>query len=289
MKRALVLLIICFCCLNSGIAQKQKIVSGHGSATYIVPSNISREDAIKIAIARAKDDAFIAEFGENLSNFQVATLANGKESFSEYSSTTEISRQYEWLEDTKEPAISFEIDGASGETVIHAEVWGKFRKLGTRIEIEYKVLCNGIEKDFISGDQVSVSVKSPENGFLAIFTKEESGYSYCWLPYFNEDGHPREIKHNQFYKFLDAFDPTFNDYLRRAGSPLTLVTDKAVEKLTVWFIFSPNVFSLPTMEYDRGAECYYTKIEDLDQWYYRAARDDSQLQKFEKTVIIKKR
>ena len=62
MRKLLFLLLIG--CSTALLAQN-KLVSGCGEFSFIQPDNISRDEAKKYAIAKAKDDAFVGVYGEN--------------------------------------------------------------------------------------------------------------------------------------------------------------------------------------------------------------------------------
>lgn len=286
MRKLLFLLLIG--CSTALLAQN-KLVSGCGEFSFIQPDNISRDEAKKYAIAKAKDDAFVVVYGENLSSSQVLKIEdkNGSSntSFSEYS---ELTKDYEWMEDTKEPVLTYEMDPATGNTRITAKVCGKFRKLGAQTDLTASVLCNGIEKEiFRSGDTVSIRFKAAEDGYLSIFSKEESGLAYSWLPYVNEDGKPRQMKRNKTYSLVCQADPLFP--LPQIQGPIILVTDQESEEVMVWLVFSTNEYALPTMEYDSENEIYFIRTENFERWYYKSRNKDPNLQRLERTITIKKK
>lgn len=286
MRKFLFLLLIG--CSTALFAQN-KLVSGCGEFSFIQPDNITRDEAKKYAIARAKDDAFIGEYGENLSSSQVLKTedknGSAKTSFSEY---TELTRDYEWMEDTKEPVLTYEMDAATGQTRITAKVCGKFRKLGAQTDLTATILCNGVEKEiFRSGDTVGIRFKAAEDGYLSIFSKEESGLAYSWLPYVNEDGKPRQMKRNKTYSLVCQADPLFP--LPQIQGPIILVTDQESEKVMVWLVFSTNEYALPTMEYDSENEIYFIRTENFERWYYKSRNKDPNLQRLERTITIKKK
>lgn len=274
---------------STALLAQNKLVSGCGEYSFIQPDNITRDEAKKYAIARAKDDAFIGVYGENLSSSQVLKTedknGSAKTSFSEY---TELTRDYEWMEDIKEPVLTYEMDAVTGQTRITAKVCGKFRKLGAQTDLTASVLCNGLEKEiFRSGDTVSILFKAAEDGYLSIFSKEESGLAYSWLPYVNEDGKPRQIKRNKGYSLVCQEDPLFP--LPQIQGPIILVTDHESEEVIVWLVFSTYEYALPTMEYDSENEIYFIRTEDFERWYYKSRNKDPNLQRLEKRIVIKKK
>ncbi|MBQ6070336.1 MAG: hypothetical protein IJK85_01135 [Bacteroidales bacterium] len=287
MRKFLFLLLIVS--YGTALFAQNKLVSGCGEYNFIQPDNITRDEAKKYAIAKAKDDAFIRVYGENLSSSQVlkTDVKNGtaKTSFSEY---TELTRDYEWMEDIKEPVLTYEMDAATGQTRITAKVCGKFRKLGAQTDLTATVLCNGVEKEiFRSGDTVGIQFKAAEDGYLSIFSKEESELTYCWLPYVNEEGKPRQMKRNKNYSLVCQADPLFP--LPQIQGPIILVTDHESEEVAVWFVFSTNEYALPTMEYDSENEIYFIRTEDFERWYYKSRNKDPNLQKLERNITIKKK
>lgn len=267
---------------------QNKLVSGCGEFSFVQPDNITRDEAKKYAIVKAKDDAFVGVYGENLSSSQVLKTedVNGMASTS-FHSYSEFTKDYEWMEDTKEPQLLYEMDPITGQTRITAKVCGKFRKLGTQAELTVIVLCNEVEKEFFrSGDTVAIKFTTAEDGYLSIFSIEESGYTYCWLPYVNENGKPRQMKRNKTYPLVCQADPIFP--IPQIQSPIILVTDQESEEVVVWVVFSTNDYALPTMEYDSINDIYFIHTDDFERWYYTTRNKDPNLQKIEKHVIIKK-
>ncbi len=282
------LFLLCFG-IGMVVHAQNKLVSGCGEFSFVQPDNITRDEAKKYAIAKAKDDAFVGVYGENLSSSQVLKTEdkNGtaNTSFNEY---TELTKDYEWMEDTKEPVLTYEMDPTTGQTRITAKVCGKFRKLGAQTDLIASVLCNGIEKNFFrSGDTVSIRFKAAEDGYLSIFSKEESGFAYSWLPYVNEEGKPRHIKRNKDYSLVCQADPLFP--LPQIQGPIILVTDQDSEEVIVWLVFSTNEYALPTMEYDSENEIYFIRTEDFERWYYKSRNKNPNLQRLEKRIVIKKK
>lgn len=285
MRKFLFIVLLCFC---STVFAQNKLVSGCGEYSFVVPDNITREEAKKYAIAKAKDDAFVGAYGENLSSSQVLKTEdkNGiaNTTFEEYS---ELTKDYEWMTDTKEPSLTYEMDPQTGQTRITAKVCGKFRKIGSQTELTTSVLCNGIEKEFFrSGDTVGIRFTTAEDGFLSIFSKEESGNTYCWLPYVNEAGKPRLMKRNKAYSLVCQEDPIFPS--PQIQGPIILITDQESEDVVVWIVFSTSEYALPTMEYDSTNDIYYIRTEDFERWYYKSRNKNPNFQRLEKRIIIKK-
>lgn len=285
MRNAILIVLVGVC---TTVFAQNKLVSGCGEFSFIQPDNMTRDEANKHAIAKAKDDAFIGTYGENLSNSQVLKTEdrNGSTTTS-FSAYSELTLDYEWIENTKEPVLTYEMN-STGQTRITAKVCGKFRKLGAKTALSTSILCNGIEKEvFRSGDTVGLLFKSAEDGYLSIFSKEESGVTYCWLPYLNESGRPRLMKRNKVYKLVCQEDPLFP--LPQIQSPIILVTDSESEGVIVWLVFSTEEYGLPSMEYDTQNEIYLLQTEDFERWYYNTRNKNPNLQRIERRIVIKKK
>ena len=87
----------------------QKEISG--TYKYYVPDNESVEVARHTAIERARLQALAREFGEAISQTQALTSSDVDGQYSDaFYSSGESSVQGEWLQDTKEPAVSQSIE-----------------------------------------------------------------------------------------------------------------------------------------------------------------------------------
>ena len=278
MKYATFLLIL-FC---SFAVQAQRVVTVSGEYRYVVPEDVSLNAAKQIAIDKARNEAIANEFGRVVSQ-TTNTMIHTSDTQSTVQTDSYASSESKaiWLSDTKAPVI--DISYENGIMVITASVCGKVRELKTaEMELKMQLLNNGSESDrFKNQDKVAVRFKSPVNGSVAIFLRDDhAGVMYCLMPYDNENGSSREVKSNKAYTYLSAEDPIYP-----AGVEDTvLTTTKEIEFNTFILVFSKRAFSMPASE--KGEYVQELSVEDFQKWLRKNRLNDETMQTIEKTVQI---
>ncbi len=269
--------------LSATTIHAQRVVTVSGEYRYQVPEEIPLNRAKQIAIDKARNEAIVNEFGQIVSQ-SVNTVIHTSDSKSSIQTDSYASTESRaiWLCDTKAPEISIEYD--NNVMVITAYVYGKVRELKTaEVNLNVHVVCNGIETErFKNNEKVSIRFKSPVNGFVSIFFRDDNaGNISCMMPYENEDGTAREIKSNKEYIFLSTEDPLY-PYQEET----ILVTDKTIEFDTFIIVFSKKDFSMPASEV--GEFVPELSVEEFLKWVRRNRISDETMQIIEKPIQINK-
>lgn len=277
----LIIIVLSMFCFFSATAQR--VVTVSGEYRYVVPGDVSLNRAKQIAIDKARNAAIANEFGQVVSQSTSTTIhtTEAKSSVQSNSYASTESRAI-WLSDTAEPKV--DISYENDVMVITASVCGKVRELKTaEVELKMQILNNGIEADrFKSNDRVTVKLKSPVSGYVAIFFRDDNaGVISCMMPYENENGTAREVKSNKEYIYLSTEDPIY-PYKEQT----ILVTDKTVEFDTFILVFSKKPFSMPASE--SGVFVPELSVENFQKWLRRNRINDETMQTIEKTVQIHK-
>lgn len=261
----------------------QRVVNICGEYKYIVPENVSLAEAKAIAIERARLTAIANEFGTTVSQTNLATthIENGT-TRNDFLSLGETEVKGDWLGDTKEPEIRPVYE--NNQLVIYASVCGKVRELKTaEVELRMQIMNNGIETEqFKNNDKVAIRFKSPVNGYVAIFVRDDNaGIVSCMLPYENENGKARVVKNSKEYIYLSTADPIY-PYQEET----ILVTNKKIEFNTFVLVFAQNEFSMPLSE--MGEFVPEISVENFQKWLRRNRMSDKTMQTIEKTIQINK-
>ena len=277
----LIIIVLSMFCFFSATAQR--VVTVSGEYRYVVPGDVSLNRAKQIAIDKARNAAIANEFGQVVSQSTSTTIhtTEAKSSVQSNSYASTESRAI-WLSDTAEPKV--DISYENDVMVITASVCGKVRELKTaEVELKMQILNNGIETDrFNSNDKVTIKLKSPVSGYVAIFFRDDNaGVISCMMPYENENGTAREVKSNKEYIYLSTEDPIY-PYKEQT----ILVTDKTVEFDTFILVFSKKPFSMPASE--SGVFVPELSVENFQKWLRRNRINDETMQTIEKTVQIHK-
>ncbi|MBQ9254449.1 MAG: DUF4384 domain-containing protein [Bacteroidales bacterium] len=230
------------------VCSAQKIVDVCGEYTYYYPSTVSPEQAKQTAINRARIEGLIKEFNQTVyqTNTTVITSNKNGESSSDFISIGGSNVQGEWIEDTKEPQVSFYTK--DNMFICIAKVCGKAKKITNTTEFTSKVLCNGTDgryesNKFRAGDYLYLSFLSASDGWLCVYLLDrEAQEVFCLLPYRNSPNGTIKIKHDTLYLFFDPQDSNQPDYDYIEGN-LYITCTKEIEYNEVYVIFSPNNFS----------------------------------------------
>lgn len=261
----------------------QRVVNICGEYKYIVPENVSLAEAKAIAIERARLTAIANEFGTTVSQTNLATthIENGT-TRNDFLSLGETEVKGDWLGDTKEPEIRPVYE--NNQLVIYASVCGKVRELKTaEVELRMQIMSNGIETErFKNNDKVAIRFKSPVNGYVAIFVRDDNaGIVSCMLPYENENGKARVVKNSKEYIYLSTDDPIY-PYQEET----ILVTNKKIEFNTFVLVFAETEFAMPLS--DMGEFVPELSVESFQRWLRRNRMSDKTMQTIEKTIQINK-
>lgn len=281
MRLILSILILILCCLTTTRAQRTVAVCGEYK--YIVPGEIPLNKAKQIAIDKARNVAIANEFGQVVSQ-SVNTTIHTSDTMSNTQTNSYASTESKavWLSDTKAPEIMITYE--NDVMVIIASVCGKARELKTaEVEIKMQVLNKDIETErFKNNDEVAICFKSPVDGYVAIFFREDdTGIISCMMPYENEGGNVRKVKSNKEYFFLSAKDPVYP-----YQEATILVTNKTMEFDTFILVFSQNPFYMPASNI--GEFVPELSIDNFQKWLRKNRINDNTMQIIEKTIEIHK-
>ena len=285
-------LLFALCC--SVMAEDIKKVQGE--YTYLVPENMSQEEAKGIAIERARIKAIADAFGIQVSqsNTTVIGNVNGKSDVDFYS-LSESDVKGEWVEDLEPPVAKITL--LDGRIAIVAKVKGRAREVIRNIsELDVRVLRNCTDPstcqsvDFRNHDDMFVYFRSPQNGYLCIYLYcLVDGNVYSLLPGKDSNDKSYRVKRNEEYTF-------FSEAHRKKGDEnlkYELYTDKEAEHNELYVIFSTNEFSRPVM---KDASVLRTNrirpsnltFEEFNKWLNKSTRKDNDMEIRKMMLTIKK-
>lgn len=288
------LLLILFVFPTILFAQRERKVSGE--YTYYAPLNVSPDDAIAVAVQKAKIQALADAFGTliDMHSSNVIQNENGK-SNSSFLSLGESSVKGEWIGDTREPETDVVIE--EGFMKASAKVWGMAREIvSAPIEISAKLLKqnNGQhdEDQFHHGDQLYLSFKSPTKGFLAVYQMDGKGETYCLLPYAGDDDGMFSVKANKSYIL---FSEEHADKGENCDEYNLTCEKGTLEQNLVYIVFSPNKFTKANDEEsnkvvdvngDKELLPRSLSYADFQKWLMRCRRADKDMQVIIKPIVI---
>lgn len=267
---------------------------------YHIPGNVTPDQAREIALERARQQVIADEFGTFVSQSNTMKIdnINGKTN-TEFRSEGGSELKGEWVRDIEQPKFTLGGDGTNMylKVIIHGEI----REIaGCKVDYDARFVREGnmseeITNQFMSGDTLYMSFKSPASGYLAIYLLDEDRNAFCLLPYQNQKEGIFPIKANKKYILFDAFNrwtrsKSFKDAIHGVPQDLiesySLTTDKQKESNKLVVIFSPNKFYKGndnlTQDYVPRA---MSKIE-FQNWLSSIKKKDGDLAIDEKDIFI---
>jgi len=269
----------------------QKPVKICGEYTYIVPENVSYEEAKNIAVERAKIEALAVKFGTIVSQTNTTIIkAENEKSNTSFTSLGGTEVKGEWLRDTEKPFIKRSLE--NNVDVIFVKVCGEAREISSAgIDFSAKILKNGtddrFESDFFKHkDELFLAFRSPVNGFLAVYLLDDEKTAFCLLPYMKDPSGKTQIQAGKDYVFFsDKYAaPEEKSFVHE----LELICDKSAEQNHLYIIFSPNEFIKANDA--SGGEMMPRKLsfDDFQKWLTKNRQRDKDMKVVIKSITINK-
>jgi len=268
----------------------QKIEEICGEYTYIIPENVTLEQAKRIAIERAKIEALANKYGTIVSQVNTSHVQTDNEKSNiSFSSLGGTEVKGEWLEDTKEPIVSRKFENDLDR--ITAKVCGKAREItSVRIDFLSKILNKPdakLETDiFIDRESFFLSFRSPVDGYLSVYLFDNKETCYCLLPYMNDKTGKVQIKGGKDYLFFSKEHvPAIG---RSEVDEYELRCNESIENNYFYIIFSPNEFTKANDSRAKDEKELPREIpfKDFRKWLYDSRTRDEKMEVRIKPVTI---
>lgn len=280
------LLSMCTLCLSA-----QNIKKICGEYTYHVPETVSRNEAKRIALERARVQALADEFGTIVSQTNTGFMKTENEKTdSHFFSLGATEVKGEWISDEGEPEYIFALDQREGTLVVTCRVCGKAREIiSARTEFVAKVLRNGTEEKyesdtFNSGDDMYLYFRSPVDGYVAVYLIDETPTAYCLLPYRKDGDGQQPVKHAKEYVF---FSPKHAEDTIDILDEYTLTCSRETEFNQIYIIFSSQPFSKAMDKQEKQLIPRELSYEDFTKWLGKCRRKDVKMGVVVKGITIK--
>lgn len=280
--RLLILIVVPL--IFGSVNAKTKTVEG--SSIFYIPSTMTRAQAEDEAIRRAKIDALNKAFGNSIIASNTSIITENDERF--YSNGFDLVKG-EWIETIGKPEIKTGLDG--DEVFLSVKIKGKAREKKTAdIDISAKILRNGTtvnceSSEFKSGDKMYVRFISPIDGYVCIYQHDPTtDMVYCLLPYKKDGSGSVRVEHDMEYIFFsknNSANPKMVDEYRLGCS-------NNGEVNTIYFVFSPNMFSRSNTDSSDRYTPRHLKFADFESWKARCQAQDPMMQLVSKNIIINK-
>lgn len=269
----------------------QKVQTVSGEYLYRAPDNVTVEQARRTAVERAQLEALAEAFSTNVSQVNTTHVENrnGQTDMAFLSSGGSEIRG-EWLENTKEPEIDIFYD--QGFLCVRAKVWGRAREVvGSGVEIDARILRNGVETrfesgEFRSGDDLYLYFRTPTSGYLTVYLVDAEQQAYCLLPYMRDESGRVAVEHDVDYVFFSPQQAARE--IRAIVDEYTMTCERGVEQNDIYVIFSTNEFAKPNdRQTDEGLP-RELPFADFQQWLTRNRMKDLAMTVAHRTIVVKK-
>ncbi len=256
------------------------VVNVEGSYTYYATPKDSRDDARRIALQEARNDALAREFGTIVQSTQLSTTkAEGNRESNKFLALSSTESKGEWIADSGEPEFKFDLDPKEGTLVVTCKVRGSAMAISNEAtDFSAVVSRNGSKSKnsetlFNSGDQLFLTLNAPVNGYAVVFLADESGNVFQMLPYPGSHVDEIKIRKNEVYRL---FDSSVDDGFGQVQEMLMTAPD-GLEYNQLYVLFSPNVFSLPATTWNGNRVPPSTSQESFARWLVKSRKADPRL------------
>lgn len=282
MKKLLVVYLLSL----SLVASAKDWVKVCGEERYVVPENVSLQDAKIEALKRAKVNALAERFGMMVSQNTTSIMKENNGELNDYflaTSGTEL--RGEWLEDIKEP--EYNIYYRNDMQVVEVSVCGKAReRKSAEIDLNVRVLRNGTKihnesETFSSGDSFYLYFRTPIKGFVCVYLVDENQQATCLLPYQREQLHSVEVEANTDYLFFSIEHSAQKVFV----DEYVLSSYSGIIQNQLYVIFSPNDF-VKASDREHSSALRELPFVDFQAWLTRNRNHDEKMQVVKKVLTI---
>lgn len=271
--------------------QAQQIRSAKGTDLYVIPKNMTLEQAEAFAVEQAKLRIIADNFGTIVGSASTMTMSsrNGESEASSFTfGETEV--KGEWIETTNGPNIERKV--VNNEFVLEVTIAGKIREIiSAPIMYNAKVLRNGVtdncESDsFKQRDYMYMSFQSPESGYVSIYITDGKDVQ-CLFPYEGLSAEYMKIMADKRYVFFSKENSGELDPMKVTRCPLGCRENN--EHNRIYLIFSPNKYS-KAVDYSASMDNMprHLSFEEFHNWLSKLRRLDKELTCKPFDIIISK-
>lgn len=225
-------------------AQKARTVSG--DYTYYAPSDVTLDQARQTALSRAKQQLIAETFGTVMQVSSSTSVSNSDGvSSTDYLSAGASEVRGEWIETIGEPR--YDIRYEQQMLVVTVSVKGRVREtLGAKVGFRSAVLKNGTEAkfeadEFRDGDDLFLSFRSPDDGYLMVYLYDGAKEVCRLLPYCGQGADSQRVEAGRQYVFFSCANA---DYGIPSSSidEYTMTCRGKSEINRIYVVFSPEPF-----------------------------------------------
>lgn len=277
-------------CIVSNV-HAQKIITDKGTGIFVIPKNMTIEQAEVEAVTQVQNQIIADNFGTVVSSASTITISNNNgESLTNSFTFGDTEVRGEWLETTSGPDIERKL--INGEFALQVTIAGKIREIvSAPIMYDAKVLRNGVEDNcesdtFKYGDYMYMSFRSPEDGYLSVYITDGKDVQ-CLFPYQGLQSDYMHLKAGKRYVFFSKENSGELDPMKVSRCQLGCQEDN--EHNRIYLIFSPNKYS-KAIDYSASSDNMprHLSFEEFHNWLSKLRRFDKDLTCKPFDILIRK-
>lgn len=251
-----------------------------GTYTYYGDGSHTPDECKRMALEGARLQAIAGEFGTVVSQDVVQhdlVDQSGESTYFSALSSTEV--KGEWIADDGEPEYKVSLDG-DGHLVVECTVKGRARELSNEsVDFEALVLRNGkgrqnADTRFRSGDEMRLIVKTPVDGYVAVFLVDGTRQAYQLLPYMSDTVGEVKVRKGKEYLF---FDKQAGEREHGWVDELMLTAEGAKDYNKLFVVMSPNRFALPVNSFRDKGTPLMLDFDSFNRWLAKTRRADTRM------------
>lgn len=269
----------------------QKLIEVESEYIYVVPENMTIEQAKLTALDRARIQAIADEFGTLVSQSNTIFVENiNGSSGINFQSLGTSDVKGEWVETVGEPV--FEIAFEQNMLIVKVKVKGRIREIiSSEIPLKVQVLCNGTSSkheryEFKNGDDMFLRFQSPVDGFVAIYLIDYSEQTvFCMLPYSQSPDAVQKIERDKAYIFFSVKEaqPETRDIV----DEYILTCNGNIERNDIFVVFSPEEFVKANVSKTELSQPGVLSFNEFNQWLAKTRKQNDKIQLYSKSLTIK--
>lgn len=279
MKRIWIIIFVALVGLSTDL-HAQRELTVRGTESYVIPKNMTMEQAEVFAVESAKLRIIADNFGTVVGSTDILTIAN-KDGMSSVESLlmagTEV--KGEWIATVGEPRITRKV--VNNEFVIDVTIQGRIREIiSAPVDFHAKVLRNGVTDNCISDrfkiyDRMYVSFQTPESGYVSVYMTDNK-IVQCLFPYNGLPSEYMKVEADKRYVFFSKSDSGDIDPFRVSECILGCNEDN--EHNRIYIIFSSNKYSKAVDHSgEKDGMPRELSFEEFHAWFSKLRRIDKEL------------
>lgn len=192
-----------------------------------------------------------------------------------------------WLSDNAAPVIRKSV--VNDHFVLDVTVSGKIMEIvSTPIDLKCSVLKNGTDArhastEFIDGDRMCLSFKTPVDGYLAIYIGDRENIT-CLFPYNGLPAEAMAVKAGEEHVFFSKEKSGSLDPFSVKECSLGCSPGSVQEMVRVYVVFSPNKFTKANDSAD--GRWRSLPFADFHAWLSRNRRIDQEMNLWASDIVI---